>query len=58
MELLEIWGNLLLPTGRFVTEDLWQLLLLGAVVLAIGQMVKPADPDLLEKTSFCSLYCN
>ena len=51
MEYLEIWGDMLLPTGRFVIQDLWQLLLLGTVVLAIGRMVKPADPDLLEKTS-------
>lgn len=51
MEFLEIWGDLLLPTGRFVVQDLWQLLLLGIVVLAVGRMIKPGDSELLERTS-------
>ncbi|NBB80799.1 MAG: mechanosensitive ion channel [Verrucomicrobia bacterium] len=51
MKFLEIWGDLLLPTGRFVIQDLWQLLLLGVVVLAVGRLVKPANAELLDKTS-------
>lgn len=51
MDYLNIWGDLLLPTGRFVLQDVWQLLLLGAVVLAVGRLVKPGESALLEKTS-------
>lgn len=40
-----------MPSQRFVVEDGWQLLLLASVVLVVGRLVKPAEPELLDKTS-------
>lgn len=51
MDVLTTWGDLLLPAGRFVMQDAWQLLLLGAVVLVVGRLVRPANEALSEKTS-------
>lgn len=43
MDFLIIWGDLLLPEGRFVMQDAWQVLLIGAAVLIAGRYFDKAN---------------
>lgn len=51
MDFFDIWGDLLLPTQRFVVQDVWQLLLLALVVWVVGRLSKPSDSEDPDKTS-------
>lgn len=51
MDFFDIWGDLLLPTQRFVVQEVWQLLLLALVVWVVGRLSKPSDSEDPDKTS-------
>ena len=52
MDILHMWGELLLPSGRFAIADAWQLaLILATLVLASKFLRKASLPENTEKTS-------
>lgn len=52
MDFLIIWGDLLLPEGRFVMQDAWQVLLIGVAVLIAGRYCdKAIEQEPGDKTS-------
>jgi len=52
MDILNIWGELLLPSGRFAAGDAWQLaVILGLLVLGSKFLRKASPPEDVEKTS-------
>lgn len=52
MDLLNDWSELLLPSGRFILQDAWQLGLILAVLLAAARFLpRASDPANADKTS-------
>lgn len=52
MDILNIWGELLLPSSRFAAPDAWQLaVILVLLVLASKFLRKASTPENVEKTS-------
>ena len=40
MDLLNIWGDLLLPTGRFVIHDAWQLAIIFVIIIVFSKYLR------------------
>lgn len=52
MDYFSLWGEIILPSGQFLTEDAWQLLVIAVLLLLSSRFVaRASEPDLLEKTS-------
>lgn len=52
MDLLNIWGQLLLPSGRFMIGDAWQLAVILAILLSASKLLRETStPENVEKTS-------
>ena len=52
MEYLNFWGDIILPSGKFISADAWQLVLLAVVlVLASRFLRRVTKPEQAEMTS-------
>ncbi len=52
MEYLNIWGEVILPSGKFLPRDVWQLAVLAVVfALASRFLRRPSEPKQADQTS-------
>jgi small-conductance mechanosensitive channel len=52
MDYLNIWGDAILPSNKFLIEDAWHLIVIAlALVLASKFVPRPLEPEHTEKTS-------
>ena len=52
MEYLNLWGDLILPSNKFLIEDAWQLIIFAVTLVLTSRFLRrPSEPGESEKTS-------